>query len=163
MNSLSPLVRRANRVDAGQIIALINAVCAEGQYFSTPHYVPTPQWEAALYHPEEAPDHLLYVAEDAGVIIGEAQILPCEDQPGVGELGIGVYESYRGRKVGSELLAQLLKEAKLYYNKIVLYVLITNDRALHVFEKAGFHEQGRRYHDYAHLGKQEQLVMQLKL
>lgn len=163
MNSSSITIRRANSVDAGQILAVINAVCAEGKYFSVASYKPSPEWETVLHHPETAPNHLLYVAECDGIIIGEAQILPCKGQPGVGELGIGIQKNYRNREIGSKLLAQLLKDAKLHYNEITLTVLATNERAIRVFEKFGFREQERRSYYYAHLGKQEQLEMQLKL
>ena len=156
-------IRRANRVDAPQIIAGINAVCAERQYFSTSKYTPTPQWERVLYAPEEAPNHLLYVAELDGQIIGAAQILPNEARSDEGVLGIFVLQEHRNHGIGSQLLAKLLKDAKLYYNKIVLYVLATNNRAIHVFEKTSFREDDRRPYQYAYLGEQEQLVMRLVL
>lgn len=163
MSSSSITIRRANSVDAGQIVAVINAVCAEGEFFSTPHYIPDAQWETVLHHPETAPIHLLYVAECDGVIIGEAQILPGEDQHDEGEIGIGIQKDYRDRGIGSKLLAQLLKDANLHYNKIILYVLATNERAIHLFEKYGFEKREVRLRVYAHLGEREQLRMRLEL
>lgn len=156
-------IRRASRVDAAQIIAGINAVCAEGQYFSTPEYIPTPQWETVLRAPENAPNHLLYVAELDDQIIGAAQILPDAIRSNEGVLGIFVLQAYRNHGIGSQLLAKLLKDAKLHYNKIVLYVLATNNRAIHLFQKMGFREYERRLYRYAYLGMQEQIGMQLEL
>ncbi len=157
------LIRRAVSRDAEQIIAGINRVCAERKYFSTRCYIPTPQWETVLYFPEKALNHLLYVIEFRGQIIGAVQILPCLEQPTVGVLGIFVLKKYRSQGWGTELLMRVLDAAEKYYDKVMLYVLATNQRAIHCFEKCGFGESSRRLYNYAYLGMQEQLEMQLML
>lgn len=164
MNALKDFfMRRALPGDAEQIITGINKVCAEQKYFSTPYYIPTPQWETVLYFPETAPNHLLYVIEFKRHIIGAVQILPCLEQPIVGVLGILVLKAYRNQSLGTELLRQVLEVAEKYYSKVMLHVLATNQRAIHCFEKCDFRVSSKRFHNYAYLGMQEQLEMQLML
>jgi putative acetyltransferase len=156
-------VRRTTVADAPRIIAGINTVCAEGGYFYTPHYVPTPQWEAALHRPESVPDHLLLVAEIGSTFVGSVQLFPLSaDQANgrVGELGIYVLAPFRGKGVGTALMRELLRQASIWdYNKVVLSVLSTNERAMRLYEKFGFATQGRRRREYAFIGEQEELVM----
>lgn len=159
-------VRRAKAADAEAVLQGINEVCAEREFFSTAHYVPSPQWEALLHRPHEVPNHLLYVAEQGDKIIGAAQILPCPGSsppPLSGELGIFVRATFRSQGVGSQLLKPLLKDAEIHYNKIRLYTLSSNNRAMSLFSKFGFREVGRRRHHYAYLGEREQLVMEVEL
>jgi ribosomal protein S18 acetylase RimI-like enzyme len=159
-------IRRATIADAEAVLRGINEVCAEREFFSTAHYVPSPQWEALLYRPHEVPDHLLYVAEQGDEIIGAAQILPGPDPSSLarkGELGIFVRVPFRNRGIGSTLLATILKKAKIYYHKVTLYVLVDNNRAIHLFRKVGFSEVARRQHRYAYLGQQEQVEMSIGL
>jgi RimJ/RimL family protein N-acetyltransferase len=156
-------IRRATVTDAPRIIAGINTVCAEGGYFYTPHYVPTPQWEAALHCPESVPDHLLLVAEIDDMFVGAAQLFPLStDQANgsVGELGIYVLVPFRGKGVGTALMREILRQASIWgYTKIVLSVLSTNERAICLYEKFGFATEGRRRREYAFIGEQEELVM----
>jgi putative acetyltransferase len=156
-------VRQATVADAPRIIAGINEVCAEGGYFYTPHYVPTPQWEAALHRPESVPDHLLLVAEVGRVLVGSAQLFPLStDQANcsVGELGIYVLAPFRGKGVGTALMREILRQASTWdYTRIVLSVLSTNERAIRLYEKFGFATEDRRRRKYAFIGEQEELVM----
>jgi RimJ/RimL family protein N-acetyltransferase len=156
-------IRRATVADTPRIVAGINAVCAEGGYFYTPHYVPTPQWEAALHHPESVPDHLLLVAEIDDMFVGAAQLFPLSpDQVNgrVGELGIYVLAPFRGKGVGTALMSEILRQASTWdYTRVVLSVLSTNERAIRLYEKFGFATQDRRRREYAFIGKQEELVM----
>jgi ribosomal protein S18 acetylase RimI-like enzyme len=156
-------IRQATVADAPRIVAGINEVCAEGGYFYTPHYVPTPQWEAALHRPESVPDHLLLVAEIDDMFVGAAQLFPLSTDRAngsAGELGIYVLAPFRGQGVGTVLMRELLCRASIWgYTEIVLSVLSTNERAIRLYEKYGFPTQGRRRREYAFIGEQEELVM----
>jgi putative acetyltransferase len=156
-------IRQATVADVPCIIAGINEVCAEGGYFYTPRYVPTPQWEAALHRPESVPDHLLLVAEIGSTFVGSVQLfpLPPDQEDGrVGELGIYVLAPFRGKGVGTALMWEiLLRAGMLDYVRIVLSVLSTNERAIRLYEKFGFAAEGRRRREYAFIGEQEELVM----
>jgi putative acetyltransferase len=156
-------IRRAAVADTPRIVAGINTVCAEGGYFYTPHYVPTPQWEAALHRPESVPDHLLLVAEIDDMFVGAAQLFPLStDQANgrVGELGIYVLMPFRGKGVGTALMRELLRQASAWnYARIVLSVLSTNERAIRLYEKFGFAMEGCRRREYAFVGEQGELIM----
>jgi putative acetyltransferase len=156
-------IRRATVADTPRIVAGINEVCAEGGYFYTPHYVPTPQWEAALHRPESVPDHLLLVAEIGSTFVGSVQLFPLspdQEDGRVGELGIYVLAPFRGKGVGTALMREILRQASTWnYTRVVLSVLSTNERAIRLYEKFGFAAQGRRRREYAFIGEQEELVM----
>ena len=156
-------VRQATVADAPRIVAGINEVCAEGGYFYTPHYVPTPQWEAALHRPESVPDHLLLVVEIDDMFVGAAQLFPLSPDQGdshVGELGVYVLAPFRGKGVGAALMKELLRQASTWdYTRVVLSVLSTNERAIRLYQKFGFATEDRRWREYAFIGEQEELVM----
>ena len=156
-------IRQARTADAPTIIAGINVVCAEGGYFYTPHYIPTPAWEAALHNPQAVSNHLLLVAEAEGGLVGVARLFPL---PGdlkngcVGELGIFVWPAFRGQKIGTALLRELLRRAaNLGYTGVILTVLSANQRALRLYQKFGFVKESRQQRDYALIGEQEEWVM----
>jgi ribosomal protein S18 acetylase RimI-like enzyme len=150
--------------EAEHIVAGINAVCAEGGFFYSSHYIPSLAWEAALHKPETVPDHLLLVAEDKeGELVGAAQIFPLAEQlPGgpVGELGIFVLRPFRGQGIGLDLMREVLRRAAAWgYVEVVLSVLATNTRAIHLYQKLGFTATGQRRREYAFIGEQDELVM----
>lgn len=158
-------IRHAIAADAPSIIAGINAVCAERMYFHTPHYVPTPQWEAVLYQAQRVPDHLLLLAETLdGELIGATQLLPdalCVQTTGLmGEVGIFVLCPFRDHGVGTVLLGELLRQATIqHYAAVWLAVLASNYRALRLYRKFDFVIEYRRRRRYAFLGEQDELVM----
>lgn len=156
-------IRLAAPTDASHIVAGINAVCAEGCYFHTARYEPTPAWEAALHNLDAAPDHLLLVAEAGGHFAGAANLFPADAElPGsrTGEMGIFVLKPFRGQGIGTALLDALLTHAaKIGYERVVLSVLASNSRAIRLYRKFGFVTQGRRRREYAFLGEQDELIM----
>lgn len=115
---------------------------------------PSPQ--AAKDRPELA----LYVAgwgrtDDLGVIaidsetnlpVGAAWVrLLTGENKGYGyvdeatpELAIGVHPDYQGKRVGSELLAQLIATAQARYPGICLSTRATNAPAVRLYERMGF-------------------------
>lgn len=150
--NIQPVIRRATPADAPSIIAGINAVCAEQWYFYTDAFVITPHWEAVLYHPEQAPQHLLLAAELDGRFVGAIRLFSglwgSKDQH-VGEIGAFVLEPYRNQGIGTALVQQALAwAAQRKLEKIGLSVFATNRRAIHVFEKCGFAVEGARRRQY---------------
>lgn len=135
-------VRRSTPADAPAIIASIEAVCAEGIFFTTDTFIPDRHWEAALYQPESAPQHLLAVAEWEGKIIGNVRLFSGLHGPKdrhVAELGILVLPPYRGQGVGKCLMAYALDWASQQgLKKIVLSVFATNRIAIKLYEQFGF-------------------------
>lgn len=63
-----------------------------------------------------------------------------------GEFGMGILPEYRDQGIGTCLLTLLLKWAKEnpMIEKVKLGVFASNDRAIHLYRKMGFIEEGRR-------------------
>ncbi|WMX15341.1 MULTISPECIES: GNAT family N-acetyltransferase [unclassified Aureispira] len=63
-----------------------------------------------------------------------------------GEFGMGVLAEYRDQGIGACLIQVLLKwaSANPVIEKVKLGVFATNLRAIHLYEKMGFEEEGRR-------------------
>lgn len=62
----------------------------------------------------------------------------------VGDIGIIIQFDYRDLGIGTEILKQLIAQARKRGLKIVtLGVFATNSRAIHVYDKLGFRECGR--------------------
>ncbi|MBL4651068.1 MAG: GNAT family N-acetyltransferase [Aureispira sp.] len=63
-----------------------------------------------------------------------------------GEFGMGVLPSYRDQGIGACLIQVLLKWATVnpVIEKVKLGVFANNPRAIHLYQKMGFEEEGRR-------------------
>lgn len=63
-----------------------------------------------------------------------------------GELGMGVLSAYRDQGIGACLIQVLLKWAveNPVIEKVKLGVFANNPRAIHLYQKMGFEEEGRR-------------------
>jgi L-amino acid N-acyltransferase YncA len=63
----------------------------------------------------------------------------------VGGLAIGIRNNYRDVGIGTQLLTCLIAQAKTIGLEILtIEAFSTNERALHVYEKVGFKQTGRR-------------------
>ena len=68
---------------------------------------------------------------------------------GFGELGMAVAREWRGRGVGSALLATAIEWAgECGLHKLSLAVFVHNDAAIALYRKFGFVEEGRRLKHY---------------
>ena len=158
-----PHIRPADPADASQIVAGITAVCAEKVYFYTAQYQPTPAWEVALHTPGVAPGHLLLAAKTGGQLAGAANLFPVASETSAGltgELGIFVLRPFRGQGIGTTLMDAVLKSASVAgYTRILLSVLATNARAIHLYRKFGFVVERQCRREYAFLGEQDEFIM----
>ena len=77
----------------------------------------------------------------SGELVGFLQFKPADDAV---EIGLGLRPDLTGRGLGGEFLAQGLAFAKQHYgvNRITLAVAAFNQRAIRVYERAGFVETG---------------------
>ncbi len=114
----------------------------------------------AVHAVKDRPDLALYVTgwkrvDDLGVIaidteknlaVGAAWVrLLTGDDKGYAhvddatpELAIGVHPAYRGQRVGSAMLAQLLQNAKAHYPGVCLSTRANNTPAVRLYERMGF-------------------------
>lgn len=86
------------------------------------------------------------VAEENGIIVGHGFLepLPLESLKHVGELNLVVHKGFQGRGIGSLLLKKIVEAAKKsQMEKIELNVRTTNTRAITLYQKMGFVEEGR--------------------
>ena len=106
-------------------------------------------------------EKVAWVAEADGHAVGSCNIGgagagPTSEQSHLGELGILVRRSHRGKGVGSALLERSLADARTRFELVYLSVFSVNVRALELYRKFGFvpcgHfpravKRGDRYYD----------------
>jgi len=103
------------------------------------------QWLSKRLASIEKGEVIQIVAEVKGHVIANTDVkIKTGQRSHVGAIGIIVKKGYRDIGIGSEMLKQLIAQARKRGLKIVtLGVFATNDRAKHVYEKLGFRECGR--------------------
>jgi ribosomal protein S18 acetylase RimI-like enzyme len=136
-------VRRGRPEDARGLAELFAAVAEERDGIATEPPVDidarTAQFAASI-------DGTV-VAVAAGDIVGALHV--DATRFGVGELGMEVAQPWRGRGVGSALLAAAIEKARDEgLHKLSLEVFPHNDAAIALYRKFGFVEEGRRVKHY---------------
>jgi RimJ/RimL family protein N-acetyltransferase len=93
------------------------------------------------------PDDGGFVAVAGGEIVGLAGVVPSPH--GFGEINMGVARAWRGRGVGSALLAALIAWSRVHeLHKLSLSVFAHNAAGIALYRKFGFAEEGRRIKHY---------------
>jgi RimJ/RimL family protein N-acetyltransferase len=88
-----------------------------------------------------------FVADAAGEVVGSLHLEP--SRFGFGEIGMAVAREWRGRGVGSALLAAAIEWARQReLHKLSLSVFPHNAAAIALYRKFGFVEEGRRIKHY---------------
>jgi RimJ/RimL family protein N-acetyltransferase len=136
-------VRRARPEDARRLVELFAAVAEERDGIATEPPIDvdarTRQFAASI-------DGTI-VALAAGDFVGSLHVEA--KRFGVGELGVVVARPWRGRGVGSALLAAAIEKARGEgLHKLSLEVFPHNDAAIALYRKFGFVEEGRRVKHY---------------
>jgi RimJ/RimL family protein N-acetyltransferase len=153
MSRLQIRVRRATPDDAGNIIELVKGICADGDVDlpMEPDEFPHTLEEEQKFLDEvgKSDNSVFLVAETAeGRIVGI-----CNAGGGKRRalrhavtIGISVHRQFRNRGVGTALLLELINWARStgVVKRIELSVYARNERAIHVYEKLGFVQEGRR-------------------
>jgi RimJ/RimL family protein N-acetyltransferase len=100
----------------------------------------------------EAPDAVVWLAWVEGLLVG---ILDCvahsrRRMAHVADLGMAVRSGWRGRGVGTALLAATIEWARGHptIEKVALGVMAPNARAIALYRRFGFVEEGRRVREY---------------
>ena len=88
-----------------------------------------------------------FFAVRAGQVVGWCDVVR-DERPGmthIGRLGIGILPEYRGQKIGARLLAATVADAfQKRLTRIELEVFAANARAIALYRKFGFVEEGRK-------------------
>ncbi len=144
-------LRTAVEQDAAPLLATITAYMADNEGMS---------WAPGEYHKTEderrefirrkldKPAEILILAELDGEIVGniDFQVGTRQRTAHVGEFGMGMLPKVRSRGLGTLLLNRLITWAKEVpqIEKINLRVIANNPRAMGLYRKLGFLEEGRK-------------------
>lgn len=149
-NGGGAVIRSATAADAGAIVDLWTRVVAEGAYtLAEPGERPMTEADErqAIDAHARGPGDLYLVAEIDGALAGwltfeRGQVRRLAHR---GEFSLFVSEGLRGCGVGTALLGGLLAWAALEpgIEKVALAVFSTNPRAIGLYRKLGFVEEGR--------------------
>ncbi len=106
------------------------------------------------------PEYLFLVAEEDGKITGYAGLLMIAGEGNV--TNIAVFPENRGHGIGSVLTETLISEGrKRGMNAFTLEVRVSNQSAIHIYEKLGFRSEGVRKGFYEK-PKEDALIMWLR-
>ncbi|MBO3803362.1 MAG: GNAT family N-acetyltransferase [Candidatus Brockarchaeota archaeon] len=154
--------------DLDGLMQLINSLVEEGaeiEYDAKKTRDEEVDWLSRSIAQLEKGNALYLVAEVDGRVVASSGVTrrsaPCESH--VGDLGIVVKAGYRDVGIGTEVIRTLIEEARAMGLKIlVLTVFATNERAIHVYEKAGFRQTGRIPNGIFRNGKYVDRVIMVK-
>jgi RimJ/RimL family protein N-acetyltransferase len=148
-------IRAGVEKDAPSLLATLSAYISEneGMVWEPDEYRKSEEeireWIGGML---EDPREILILAETHGVIVGNIDFHAGgrKRTAHVGELGMGMLPSWRGRGLGTLLLNRLIQWAEQVprLEKINLSVMATNARAISLYRKCGFQEEGRRPREF---------------
>ena len=137
-------VRAATTADSEAICCIYNEGI-EDRVATLETELRTPE-ERAAWLAAKGPRHPVIVAEDAGQVIGWAslnQFSPREAYRHVADLSIYVQRAYRGKGVGTVMLARLIELAREQrFHKMVLSAFPSNSGGMALYERMGFRTVG---------------------
>ena len=124
----------------------VGEVARERRYLAIVEAFP-PEQNALWVAANRARGNPLHVALDADRVVGWCEVrretLPGREHCGV--LGIGVRAAYRRAGLGRRLMDLTLADAwRRRFERVELWVRSPNAVAMHLYEQAGFVEEGRR-------------------
>jgi RimJ/RimL family protein N-acetyltransferase len=156
-------VRPARPRDAASFLGHYRAVAEERRFIRTERVHRALRHYRRAFADSWTQEHVHLVAVAAGRIIGHLGAIR-EDQETtrhVATLGMAVSDEWRGRGVGSALLAAALDWARrVGVEKMALTVFPDNDRAIALYRKFGFVEEGRLSgHSKKSIGYRDEVIM----
>jgi ribosomal protein S18 acetylase RimI-like enzyme len=158
------VVRPGRRGDARSFLELWRAVVAEGIYVRTDvvtHGVAF--YRRQFFRRPWTRDQASIVAVAGDRVIGHLTVSREEGSSTrhVASLGMTVAPDWRGKGVGSALLAEAIRWAgEVGVEKLALSVYPHNERALSLYRKFGFREEGRLTgHSRKRIGYVDEIVM----
>ena len=138
-------IERMQPEDVREVAAL------EAKIFSVP-------WsEAGFLSSLQSKDTLYLAVRKSGQLIGYCGLLQSFDEADI--TNVAVEETYRGCGVASRMLEQLMELGKARgILRYTLEVRVSNASAIHLYEKLGFRQVGRRPNYYSH-PKEDGLIL----
>ena len=145
-------LRHARPSDARPLARLFAAVRAEGRYFITPPSARSdPQESFYIGHLIRTGGNLVLVAEADGRVVGNVMVTREASgvQDHLGVLSICVDGGWRDGGIGTSLVAAALAWSRAQgLRKVALSVFPDNERAIAVYERAGFVREGLRHDQF---------------
>ena len=143
------ILRTPRWEDLDDLMEFINSLVDEGADIGRNEKVTREQeadWLGRRLTLLEKGEELSLVAEVDGKVVANSEITRHGGYSRhVGGLGIGIKKGYQDIGIGTEMLKALIAQAeKMGLKMLNLSAFSTNKRAIHVYEKAGFKETGRR-------------------
>jgi RimJ/RimL family protein N-acetyltransferase len=134
-------VRPATLADVDAAVAMLAEVAGEGRWIATEAPVDVEQRRRRMAEDVEREDAVILVAEAGGEVVGELGLHLARF--GVAELGMAVASGWRGRGIGSALLAEAVDQARAAgAHKVSLQVWPHNAAAIALYERFGFQREG---------------------
>ncbi len=90
-------------------------------------------------------DEVKYIFEDNQQMVGMFKLIPLKYRNAhIAYLGgVGIHPAYNGRGLGEKMLREVLDLAKQHgVKRVELSVGTANERAIHLYKKVGFEEEG---------------------
>lgn len=126
--------------------ACLDAVAREKKFLTQTEALPIERVKEFVRESAES-NAAQYLALDGATVIGWCDVFPgwAEAVKHCGPLGMGVLATYRGRGIGSQLIAATLAHARQNgITRVELEVRADNVNALKLYERAGFVHEGRK-------------------
>ena len=134
-------VRPATLADVDAAVAMLVEVAGEGRWIGTEAPVDVSQRRRRMVEDVEREDAVVLVAETGGQVVGELGLHLA--RYGVADLGMLVAAGWRGRGVGTALLAEAVRRAReAGAHKVALQVWPHNAAAIALYERFGFQREG---------------------
>lgn len=144
-------VRSARVEDAEQILKYVKRIISEGagMLMAPEEFTLTVEQEAKWIRKHlDAPGKLMILAEAESQIVGFLNFSNFERKRLAqnGSFGISVHKEWRNLGIGRLLIETMLDWARQnpLIEKVYLEVFASNERAIHLYQKLGFVEEGRK-------------------
>jgi RimJ/RimL family protein N-acetyltransferase len=157
-------IRRARPDDAGALVELGSAVGREPEAWllNTDGWRSVGEERRYLRALKRHPDAAVFVADDAGAVVGRLSIArdPHAASRHVADLGLMVAASHRRRGIGRALLKQAVAWAHVAgVTKLELHVFPWNTPAIALYEAFGFEREGLRRRHYRRDGEDVDAIL----
>ena len=131
--------------------------------FNESRYPPSLQAMPPRAEPHPTYDHarLAVVDRESGALVGDVALHTMDPESRSGFIGLLIGPEHRGRGYGTDATRAICRFGfdMMNLNRVELDVIASNERALHVYAKAGFRVEGRRRACYYHAGAYEDFIM----
>lgn len=162
-------LRPARPDDAPGIIAAVRSTAEERSYVLMEVYGRDADAQRAYLEQLDTEHNLFLVAVVDGQVVGILGLLDtliCSSPLPSLAVGVHLLRQWRGRGIGSAMLRYALRWAAAHdYHRVEADIFTTNKRSVHLFGKAGFHEQQNCRRHSVQVGAQQinEVVLEKRL